>query len=540
MQNISIKLVLENAQFLAQATKSSAAIQTFGVSTKQSSAFLSHFAAYFTGGALLGGVSALGSILKTVAKTSIATAASYELQKKKFANLLGDVKKGTRLFEELKQFAATTPLRLDDITSGTEKLLAFGVANEDVIDTMRRLGDISLGQADKLSSLTNAYGKLKAKGKATLEELNLFTENGVPLMDALADTLGVSTQEVFKLVSAGKVGFSDVDRAIRSLTDEGGKFAGLMDDASTTLTGKWSTFNDVMTQVGAELATGTIPLLKSAVDWVTNIGSAFLESNKVDAILSEDALPTENDVDALRKRMQSIKQEVERFKDELVFSGYYTNEDGIVDEQAIEKIAQTTSLYTDLVAVQTKYNQAVDAARGKARNEGYQASQQGAKQLEETINALTLATNNYYATTDKGKLEAQLDALNKEKSLAQELIDLKHEGKDVDTEAYNKAIANRTLLNQRIEGTQKALQEVGAVQTQEAGTQVSSTYLTTQRKAREQVIVEWSNMHATEIQLLQEKAQKFRESGIEEVEVAQWVAEQTKQELYTLKPLINN
>jgi phage tail tape-measure protein len=115
---------------------------------------------------------------------AIKTAANIETQKIAFGKLLKDVDKGAKLFEDLKRFSAETPLQLDDITKGAQKLLAFGVAAEDVEGKLRRLGDVALGNSETLDRLTNAYGKLKAKGKATLEELNMFATSWLenPLM----------------------------------------------------------------------------------------------------------------------------------------------------------------------------------------------------------------------------------------------------------------------------------------------------------------------------------------------------------------------
>jgi len=160
--------------------------------------------------------------IAAAAAASVKFAMDIEQQQMAFSVLLGDVERGAKLFEQLKQFSASTPLQLNDIVRGSQSLMAFGTEAENVEETMRMLGDVAMGNATKLDSLVRAYGKLQAKGRASLEEINMFTENGVPLMAALAKQLEVSNEELFKMVSEGQIGFPEVQKALVSLTSEGG------------------------------------------------------------------------------------------------------------------------------------------------------------------------------------------------------------------------------------------------------------------------------------------------------------------------------
>ncbi len=209
------------------------------------------------------------------AVASVKFAADLEKQQVAFATLLGDVKKGAELFERLKKFSASTPLQLEDITQGAQTLLAFGSSAADVESELRMLGDAAMGEADKLGALTSAYGKLQAKGVATLEEINRFTENGVPLLDALGRELGVSTQEVLKFVSTGKVKFADVQKALRSLTSEGGQFAGMMDKMSQTTAGKFSTAMDNLKLSAAKLGEALLPIANQIIDRISAAAEKF-------------------------------------------------------------------------------------------------------------------------------------------------------------------------------------------------------------------------------------------------------------------------
>lgn len=206
---------------------------------------------------------------------SLKFAADIETQKTAFGVLLRDVERGAELFERLKEFSAETPLQLEDITRGAQTLLAFGTAAGDVLEKLRVIGDVAQGNALKMQRLTEAYGKLQAKGRASLKELNRFTENGVGILAALADQLEVTTEELFKMVSRGEVTFEDVDAALTSMTSTGGQFEGMMERISQTTAGKFSTALDNVKLAAADLVEVLLPAVNSFLDLVTKGAKAI-------------------------------------------------------------------------------------------------------------------------------------------------------------------------------------------------------------------------------------------------------------------------
>jgi len=223
--------------------------------------------------AAVAAIASVGKAMFDVGKKSFQLAAANERQRKSFSTLLQSVSKGNKLFKDLQKFSAKTPLQLEDITKSTETLLAFGVANEDVIDKLQSLGDLAKGNAAKLGTLSDAYGKLRAKGRASMEEINRFSEAGVPLIDQLSKNMEVTTGEVIKLVSTGKVGFEEVDKALTDLTSAGGRFEGMMADAASTTEGKMSTALDIMKLRLADIGERFLPIANRALD-------AFIDLNK--------------------------------------------------------------------------------------------------------------------------------------------------------------------------------------------------------------------------------------------------------------------
>lgn len=236
------------------------------------------------GKAAVTGLAALGAAFVGVGTAALTTYAAYEQQEIALTKLVGSAEDAQILLSDIQDWAASTPFQMEGLIGGTQRLLAFGTGVDDVIQKMTNLGNASMGNQAVLDRLVNAYGKLQAKGKATLEELNMFTEAGVPIVQALADKFGVTTQEILDMVSKGKVGFEDVDEAITNLTTGTGQFAGMVEEQSKSLSGLFSTFKDninlVLMDIGEELAPIIKEILGDATEWVQENKQQIVEFGK--------------------------------------------------------------------------------------------------------------------------------------------------------------------------------------------------------------------------------------------------------------------
>ena len=175
---------------------------------------------------------------------ALKAAADNEQLEVAFTTMLQSAERATALMSDLSAFAAETPFESAEIQRAAKMLLAYGVEADAVTDNMRRLGDLAAGVGVRLEDLSYLYGTTMVQGRMYTADLNQFTSRGIPMIEALAETMGVATDEVKALVEEGAVGFPQMQAAIAHLTDEGGKFSGLMEAQSTTLAGLWSTLKD--------------------------------------------------------------------------------------------------------------------------------------------------------------------------------------------------------------------------------------------------------------------------------------------------------
>lgn len=188
-----------------------------------------------------------------------------------FETMLGSGQKAKGMISDLANLAASTPFDMKGVVNGAKQLLAYGFAANEITDTMRRLGDVSAGLGLNLQDLTWLYGTTMVQGRLFTRDLMQFTGRGIPLTEELAKQFGVTKDKVSELVTAGKVGFPEVKKAIESLTNEGGKFGGLMEKQSHSITGQISNIQDTIEMAINDLGTQTEGLMNDALDITSKV-----------------------------------------------------------------------------------------------------------------------------------------------------------------------------------------------------------------------------------------------------------------------------
>ena len=169
-----------------------------------------------------------------------------EMQKLEIAfnTMLKSEEKTNALMGQMIKTAATTPFELMDVASGAKSLLAYGVAAEEVNETIIRLGNIAAALNIPLGDMAYLFGTTMTQGKVLSKDMYQFMGRGIPIAEELAKQFGVAKDEILGMCSKGKVGFEDIKKALWSMTDEGGKFYNLMQEQSKTLAGQLSNLQD--------------------------------------------------------------------------------------------------------------------------------------------------------------------------------------------------------------------------------------------------------------------------------------------------------
>ncbi len=205
------------------------------------------------GGPAAMGVIAGGAIAATAAVVGLGVAGSavamklaadFEQVQVAFRVIIGNAQMADDVLLQIRQFANATPFEFGELAGGAKQLAAYGIEARQLVPTLRMLGDLSAGLNIPIGELADLYGRNRAQQRLYTRDLNEFMGRGIPLLEEFAKMFGKTTPEIRAMVEDGQIYFSDLQQALINLTEEGGRFAGLTEEQSKTVLGRWSTMKD--------------------------------------------------------------------------------------------------------------------------------------------------------------------------------------------------------------------------------------------------------------------------------------------------------
>lgn len=206
----------------------------------------------------LGGVSmAIGSL----GRSMIQGNAQMESYATSFEVLLGGVGNAQKMLGDLKKFGAETPFELNGLAQSTQVMLSFGIGADQVMDNLRMLGDVSMGNAEKLSSLTLAFSQVQSAGKLTGQDLMQMINAGFNPLQTMSQKTGKSIGQLKEEMEKGAISADMVRQSLVDATGAGGQFEGMMAKQAGTFQGLMSTMQDTVGEIARTIGA---PLFEAA------------------------------------------------------------------------------------------------------------------------------------------------------------------------------------------------------------------------------------------------------------------------------------
>lgn len=186
-----------------------------------------------------------------------------------FSTLLGSQAQANALLQEIREYGTVTPYDTEGLAQATRLMLSYGMVTNKVMPTLRMLGDISMGDKEKLQSLTLAFSQMSASGRVCKEDLNQMINAGFNPLQIIAEQTGKSIGELNDEVSAGKISVNQIEQAFIDATSEGGKFHGMVDNMSNTLSGKIAQMSDGWDNLKASIGGLSSPAVLKSIEIAT-------------------------------------------------------------------------------------------------------------------------------------------------------------------------------------------------------------------------------------------------------------------------------
>ena len=213
--------------------------------------------------------------------TAIATAgvkynAELESYTANLTTLLGGNKKqAEELLNTLKETAKTTPYETSNLVKATQTMMSFGISADNAKKYLNQIGDISMGNSEKLAGLTLAFSQVQSAGKLTGQDLLQMINQGFNPLNIISKETGESMADLKQRMSEGGVSAEEVAHAFEIATSKGGLFYKGMEKGAQTTEGKISTLKDSFKEATGSLTTALLPALTSIVEALTKVADWF-------------------------------------------------------------------------------------------------------------------------------------------------------------------------------------------------------------------------------------------------------------------------
>lgn len=236
----------------------------------------------FGGMAKFAGLATLAMGAFEVGKSIVTMASDVENSKVAFEVLLGSAAKATSMLADMKKFADSTPFTFTDLQQAGKTMLGFQIPANQVMKTLKNLGDVSMGDPEKLKSMTLAFSQMSATGKLMGQDLNQMINAGFNPLGEMARKSGKSVGYFKDQMAKGAISSEMVAEAFESATAKGGPFFGMMERMSKTTAGRFSTLKDQIQTVGIAIGTAILPYLNKLMEGVS---AFFSKLGEIRAIL---------------------------------------------------------------------------------------------------------------------------------------------------------------------------------------------------------------------------------------------------------------
>lgn len=180
-------------------------------------------------------ISNLAKGITELGKASVQAYSEIEAIKTQLGVVFSNQTQADSMFGDISQYAVKSPFGVQQTSELAVLLKQSGVYASDLMDTLKMLGDTAGGNMEKMKRIANNYAQIVSIGKASMLDMRQFAYAGIPIFEAVSKELGVSQQELRKLISDGKVTADIIEKVFKDLTGINGIFENATEKGAKTL-----------------------------------------------------------------------------------------------------------------------------------------------------------------------------------------------------------------------------------------------------------------------------------------------------------------
>ena len=203
---------------------------------------------------------------------SIRKGMEADLQQANITTLLrGDVEKAKALYAQLSDYGVKTPYDKAGLIEAQKTMMSFGLSSEFAFGKLKNIGDIAMGNAQKMQSLSLAFAQATSAGKLQGQDFNQMISAGFNPLQVISERTGESMAQLKERMSKGGISAQELAQAFEWATDRQGLFYQGAEKAGQTLSGKFNKMMDSITELALKVYEAISPMLGPLVDFMSAV-----------------------------------------------------------------------------------------------------------------------------------------------------------------------------------------------------------------------------------------------------------------------------
>ena len=203
---------------------------------------------------------------------SIRKGMEADLQQANITTLLrGDVEKAKALYAQLSDYGVKTPYDKAGLIEAQKTMMSFGLSSEFAFGKLKNIGDIAMGDAQKMQSLSLAFAQATSAGKLQGQDLMQMINAGFNPLQVISERTGESMAQLKERMSKGGISAQELAQAFEWATDKQGLFYQGAEKAGQTLSGKFNKMMDSITELALKVYEAISPMLGPLVDFMSAV-----------------------------------------------------------------------------------------------------------------------------------------------------------------------------------------------------------------------------------------------------------------------------
>lgn len=218
----------------------------------------------------------LDSITNIVNKASqafgalVGSSMDFEMQQANLRTLLnGDAKATENLVKQIREYGKATVYDKSGLMEAQKTMMSFGIEAEHAFGKLKQIGDIALGDKQKMQSLALAFSQMSSTGKLLGQDYNQMVNAGFNPLLIISKKTSKSLATLKEEMGKGKITVKQVEEAFEAATSKGGLFFKGAEAAAETTAGKIAKVKDNIEDFKIELFEAT----HGATAWIAEIGN---------------------------------------------------------------------------------------------------------------------------------------------------------------------------------------------------------------------------------------------------------------------------